>query len=250
MPFKTTPSWPARIRLFVDDLPLRRPLGSPPIDPSVRDPEICSIMYQDMITKAFNWVSTLVPRINAMGGECTTLATCLAGKSVSSVYLTCANCVSYPNSFDKDFASNTPSAVGAGSLQLCLSRLGAYLSQGTVNGLVFRELIRLCWGKELDALALYYYFTAVDTSGPFTVYYPVPSVAKDYMCDGGVPLGSSGTVGGYYRAGTYMVWNSYSGTLYSKTSVSPGIAGSGIGTVGLSLTGNLGDPYWRHMCPP
>lgn len=107
MGFKTTPSRRAIVGTFLENLP-RRASGRPPIDPSVRDPEICNFAYQDMITRAFNWVSMLVPRVNALGGECVTLATCLGGKSISSVYITCASCMGLPRSFDRNTASSVP----------------------------------------------------------------------------------------------------------------------------------------------
>ena len=247
MGFKTTPSGLAIVRTFIENLP-RRASGRPPLDPSIRDPEICNSAYQDMITKAFNYVRLLIPRINAMGGECVTLATCLSGKSVSSVYITCAGCAGRLGSYDRRVASSIPSA---NSLQLCLAASGSPANQATVNSLVFRELIRLCWGEELDALGLDYYFTAVDTSGPAPVYWPVPQLAKDFMCAGSTSLDVPGTVATSFRVGTFIVWNPLSGTLFAKQRLSAGsgIGGSGWGYVLPSLTGNLGHTYWTHSCP-
>ena len=246
MGFKTTPSRIAIVQTFIENLP-RRAWGRPPVDPSINDPEICNFAYQDMITKAFDYVSGLVPRINAMGGECATLATCLGGKSVSSVYITCANCAGRLGSIDRAFASSSPSGS---SLQLCLSALGSHANQATVNSLVFRELIRLCWGEELDALGLDYYFTAVDTSGPMPVYWPVPQTVKDFMCTGSTSLDAPGAVATGLRVGTFIVWNPLSGTLFAKQRLSAGsgIGGSGWGYLLPSLTGNLGHPYWTHNC--
>src|SRR4051794_24833634 len=109
MPFKTQPSTLAQIEHFVSNLPRRlsgRPISPPPW---VLDPEICPPNFQTSITTAFTYVATLNTDITILGGECAKLATCLAGKSVTSVDITCANC-----------AGGKTSSSSAGSIQLCL----------------------------------------------------------------------------------------------------------------------------------
>src|SRR5918996_1876812 len=227
MPFKTSPSTISVVSNFVSNLPRRfsrQPLTRPV------DPEICSATFQTYIRNAFGYVALRVTDINALGGECVKLATCLAGKTVSSVYITCANCGGRPSSSD----------ASEGSIQLCLSAFGwAALDQSTVNGLVLRELIRMCGGTELDAWGLDAYFDYVRPGSP-PIYFSVPSYVLSMMCAGGTPgTGSLST----YRVGTFLVWSPFTGVLYAKklTATPPGWQ-----TTGASLTGNFGNAYWRY----
>lgn len=230
MPFKREPSGIAIIRSILENIP-RRVTGRPPIS-RPHDPEVCGPLYEGYITAAFNNVNTRINDIKLMGGECSKLGTCLDGKSVSSVYITCANCIGgRPSSSDASDAS----------IQLCLSAYGTTLNQATVNGLVLRELIRMCGGMELDAWGLYAYFSYVVPGNP-PVYYPVPSAEKDHMCSGSTP-GTANLAG--FRAGKFLVWYPPNGKLWPKTLNPPpwSVLASN------PLTGVLGHQHWQHPCP-
>jgi hypothetical protein len=232
MGFKTTSSKLVTISNFLENLP-RRLSGRPPI-PLRYDPEICGPVQEDLIVKAFNWVDQRVTQIKLMGGECLKLGTCLDTKSAGSVYITCANCAGGANSPSSSRASDQ-------SLQLCFgayTSFGYPLNQSLVNGVVLRELIRMCGGKDLDAFALDYYFSAVVPGPGGTVYYPVPSSVKALMCAGSVPGATAA-----FRVGTFMVWNSATGALYVKQILPDGT----VGLITPSLTG-LNNPDWQHMC--
>jgi hypothetical protein len=232
MGFKTRSAKLVRVTNFFENLPRR--LSGRAVVPLGYDPEICGDEVQDLIVEAFNRVNGRVTEIKLMGGECLKLGTCLDTKSAASVYITCSNCAGGPNSPSSSRASDQ-------SLQLCF---GAYTSfgypvnQSLVNGVVLRELIRMCGGKDLDAWALDYYFTTVVRGSGGTVYYPVPSAVKALMCTGSVPGATPA-----FRVGTFMVWNSATGALYPKQILPNGT----VGLITPSLTG-LNNPDWQHMC--
>jgi hypothetical protein len=232
MPFKTVPSTLAQLQNFVSNLLPQKKSGAPISKPPwVIDPEICEPSFQTYITNAFAHVANLNTGITLLGGECGKLATCLAGKSVGSVYITCANC--------SEGARPSSSNASAGSIQLCLDAYGPTITQDIVNGLVFRELIRMCGGMELDAWALYCYFEFVTPGPPSPYYWPLPPAAKDWMCKGSTP--GTGVLTGY-RFGNYVVWDPYLGRLWARL-----LTGSGVGPVIIS-GGTMG--VWQYMCPP
>lgn len=245
MGFKSSPARLVVADTFFANLP-RRLTGRPLIDPRTADPEICQSTYRYMILTAFDATEALITEIKLLGGTCLTLGTCLdqktqttnlsTGAEPDDVYIICAHCT--PGGTE----AGSSSSVADSSMQLCLSAYGSYLSQSLVNGLVFREFIRLCGGKELDAWALYYYFfqSGVDAYG-MRYFFPVPSMVKDYMCAGSAPLsGATGTVP-TIRVGTFVIWYTNYGQLYPRQS------GGTVGTVGSSLTG-FSHPYWQYMC--
>ena len=246
MGFKSSPARLVVAETFLANLP-RRLTGRPLIDPRDADPEICSSTHRYMILTAFDATDALITEIKLLGGTCLTLGTCLdlktqttnlpTGAAPDDVYIICAHCT--PGGTE----TASSSSVADSSMQLCLSAYGSYLSQSVVNGLVFRELIRLCGGKELDAWALYYYFfqSSVDALSGMRSFFPVPSMVKDYMCAGSAPL--TGTTGSIkeIRVGTFVIWYTNFGQLYPRSS------GATVGTVGSSLTGSS-HPYWQHMC--
>jgi hypothetical protein len=201
MPFKTVPDTIAQIEYVVSNLP-RRLTGRPPLTKGPHDPEICGSFYEGYISTAFNYVADHNTDILILGGECQKLATCLAGKTVSSLYITCANCT-----------GGKTSSSSAGSIQLCLSAFGLALTQNTVNGLVFRELIRMCGGMELDAWGLDSYFSYVDPGPPPHFLGPVPAVVKGFMCAGSTP-GTGNWAG--YRLGNFVVWQPITGLLWAR----------------------------------
>jgi hypothetical protein len=223
MPYKREPSTVAILSNFLDNLPRR--LGGNPIS-RPHDPEICGSIYEGYIDAAFNYVASLNTDILILGGECSKLATCLAGKTTSSLYITCANCTGAKNS-----------SSSAGKIQLCLSAYGLTLSQSTANGLVFRELIRMCGGMELDAWGLDSYFTYVNP-GPPASFLPVPPVVKDAMCAGSMP--GTGVFTGF-RFGTFLAWYPPTGQLYAKQ-VTPTFGYHTPAIIASSTTA------WQHKC--
>jgi hypothetical protein len=233
MGFKTQPSFNHVVTNWFANIP-RRVSGKPVLPP--HDPEICSTEYQTFITEAFKYVADHVVDIDLMGGECVTLAACLAGKTISSLEISCAYCT---GGKENSAASNASHKT----IELCLSNFGATLNQNTVNGLVFRELIRMCGGMELDAWGLDSYFSYVTHPLGGTVYLSVPQAVLQFMCDG-----STQGVGGqqYYRAGTFLVWAPGTGVLYAKK-IDPS-ASSGWTTTGTSLIGITGQQYWHKTC--
>jgi hypothetical protein len=245
MGFKSSPARLVVADTFIANLP-RRLTGRPLIDPRTVDREVCSAIYRYMILTAFDATDALITDIKLLGGRCLALGTCLdvktkttnlpTGAEPDDVYIICANCT--PGGTE----AASSSSVADSSMQLCLSAYGSYLSQSLVNGLVFREFIRLCGGKELDAWALYYYFfqSSVDALSGMRSFFPVPSIVKDYMCAGSAPLGAGSL--STIRVGTFVIWYTNFGQLYPRSS------GGTVGTVGSSLTGSS-HPYWQHMCP-
>jgi hypothetical protein len=224
MPFKRQASTLQRVSNLIENLP-RRATGRPPI-PRNFDPEICGPLYEGYIDIAFSQATVRRSTdLQIMGAECRKLGLCLSGKTVSSLYITCANCIG--NRYSSSNAAQN-------SLQLCLSEYGTYLNQASATSLLFRELVRLCGGKELDAWALDYYFR---TETP-------PSIIKDSMCAGSTPFGTGSTLDRSIRVGAFVIWFSGSGSLYVKEIKPDG----SVGSFGISLTGSM-YPGWQHVCP-
>jgi hypothetical protein len=224
MGFKTNPSFSTLVTNFFTNLP-RRVTGKPLIHSS--DPEICDAASQNMITAAFNYAASHIVDIDLMGGECSKLATCLAGKTVSSsLEITCAYCTGGKEHSASSSASNN-------TIQLCLSNFGATLSQDIVNGLVFRELIRMCGGMELDAYGLDSYFSCVKHPAGGTLCLTVPQGVLQIMYGDSIPGVAGQSI---YRAGKFLVWVPSLGTLYDKVLSSS--APSGWRADGNTLTGS------------
>ena len=233
MGFKTQPSRIARVTNTLENLP-RRLLGRPLNPPN--DPEICGFTWEGYIRNAFTKTDSFVTDIKLLGGECLKLGTCLDGKSVDSVYITCANCTTGTLGTSSSAAFSTYD-----SMQLCLSMFGGGLSQSTVDELVFLELIHLCGGTDLDAFALdYYFFHSGTDAGGSRYFFPLPSAVLSRMCAGGT------SALGVYKVGKFVVWVPSTGQLYAKQ-LSP-TANLGWVLSGSSLTG-ISHPYWQYMCP-
>jgi hypothetical protein len=233
MPFKTQPDVTNRIATALGNLPRR--LLDRPLHPPSPDPEICTAAYRDAIVDAFNKTDSLITEIKLLGGECLKLGTCLDGwTSEDKIYITCANCKS------PGWASAT---VSPPTMQLCLSKFAEenlVLNQGTVDGLVFLQLIYMCGGRGLDAYGLLYYFfySHVDPISGQRVFTSPNSVVKGLMCAGSTLNPTTG-----YRFGTFTVWQPMYGTFYPKQIMS-GVPGPKYP----SLTGSS-NSGWAYMCP-
>jgi hypothetical protein len=236
VPFKTTPAKVVIIGHSFENA-ARRLFGRRHLWPPDYDPEVCSANHAVSIMAALDYVAAHVQEIKDLGAECLTLGTCLAGKNVNSLYITCANC---------DASGNEIGAVSSdasdGSLQVCLSAYGNYaITQSTVNSLVLRELVRMCGGVELDAWAMDYYLSrSVTYAG--TSWLNIPSIIKNWMCAGSAPYGT-GTAA-VIRIGTFFVWNTSTGALLPKVVR----AGAPVGWLYPSLTGTS-NSAWAHTCP-
>jgi hypothetical protein len=246
MGFKDRPSRLVVADTAVANLP-RRLAGRPLIDPRTADPEICQQPSRGMILSAFHSAFDNALKISLLGGACATLGQCLdqksrttnvpgRGEEPNDVYVICAHCI--PGGRE----TGSSSSVSASSMQLCLSAYGTGLSQSLVNGVVLRELIRLCGGTELDAWALYYYCeSTVDLAG--NRWFPtLPAMVKDWMCIGSAPLSGPGGTLSWIRVGTFVVWYTNFGQLYPR-----GI-GAAVSAIGSSLTGSS-NSNWARVCP-
>ena len=245
MGFKTRTGMITKVISAIAQIP-RRLSGRPIMSSKAYDLEICGPLYETYITTAFDYVADRATLIKALGDECQKLGTRLEDKSVDNVYITCANCAGPPDSPSSSRSSDQ-------SLQLCLWTYGIGLTQPITNGLVFRELIRLCGGTDLDAWGLYFYFTGIHSTSLGTTYDPVPIAIKRLMCAGSTPLGATGTAAGPWRRGVFTIWDTSWGAYYPlKISPGAGISQTGFGYSGLSLTRTgigTSRPEWQHMCP-
>ena len=107
----------------------------------------CSLNERNAITAGFNFMQgTIRAQVAALGGECGTLATRLAGKTVASVDIDCRG---------GSCASTTFGTAprNGDSINLCALGLPPN-TQADTDVTVFHEIVHSCGGGELDAWAL------------------------------------------------------------------------------------------------
>jgi hypothetical protein len=156
----------------------------------------CNLAERNAITAAFNFMqNTIRPQVAAVGGECATLASRLASKTVAAVEIDCrgAGC---------DGAFGT-APRGGNSINMCPPALPPNV-QANTDVTAFHEIVHSCGGGELDSWALENRFYV--GRGTFT---PGGGVVAGFC-------GETSPVGGGLRAGTFVVWNPGTGQVSVK----------------------------------
>jgi|ERR1700681_542550 len=162
----------------------------------------CNTTEQAAITTALEFMHN-----NANGGQnCVTnlgglssLATCLAGRTVASVEWDCRG-----SSCDGVFG--TTDHVGGSSINLCDPALPPTGLQQDTDVTVFHEDVHSCGGLELDAWSLENH--CYSGHGTFD---PSNAVVQGF-------LGETSDVGGGLRAATFVVWERATGKVFVKVS--------------------------------
>ena len=244
MVFKTGPAQVSRPGILTQ---LVARLTGRPIPLRPGDPEVCTPSEREVIVRGFEKADTYRARIAELGGECVTLAACLASKGSldttirqpQQVYVTCANCA--PST-----EGNSSSSAAASSMQLCLAGAQPFLTQSYIDGVVFRELIRLCGGTELDAWGRWHYFYMASGGS----WYGLPIFVGDAMCAGSVP-GTAPTPSGF-RGGPSSCGDRCSerstrsgccpaGGGMASQGHSPGLTGTRVGSTSAPRRGRAGN---------
>jgi hypothetical protein len=156
----------------------------------------CNLNDRNAITAAFNFMqATSRPAVAALGGELSTLAGCLAGKTVAAVEIDCRG-----GSCGTAFGT---APRGGNSINMCPPALPPSV-QANTDVTVFHELIHSCGGGELDSWSLENRFYV--GRGTFT---PGKAVVNGFP-------GETTAIGGGLRAGTFVVWNPSNGQVSVK----------------------------------
>jgi hypothetical protein len=157
----------------------------------------CNLTEQNAITLAFNFMQTTIrSQVAALGGECATLATRLAAKTVAAVDIDCRG-----SSCRADVFGTAPR--GGNSINMCALGLPPNV-QADTNVTVFHEIVHSCGGGELDSWALENRFYV----GNGTINPGSATVAA--FC------GETTAVGGGLRAGEFVVWEPSTGRVLVK----------------------------------
>ena len=158
----------------------------------------CNLAERNAITSAFNVKNTLgVGQMNLTAGL-NTLATCIAGKTTTSVELDCRGGSCSGGAFA------TTSSVGGNSVDMCAPSLPPTGVQADTDVTVFHELVHTCGGVEVDAWSMENQFYL--GHGTFT---PGLSTVMGFV-------GQTSDVGGGLRAGTFVVWERATGKVFVK----------------------------------
>jgi hypothetical protein len=156
----------------------------------------CNLAERNAITAAFTFMQTTSrPLVAALGGECATLASRIAGKTVASVEIDCRG-PGCNGSFGR-------APLGGNSINLCAPALPPSV-QANADVTVFHEIIHSCGGVELDSWSLENRFYV--GRGTFT---PAGSVISGFC-------GETSAIGGGLRAGTFVVWDPATGRVSVK----------------------------------
>jgi hypothetical protein len=157
----------------------------------------CNTDDRGAITAAFDFMqASSRPAVAGMGGELSTLANCLAGKTVDTVQIDCRG-----GSCAENVLGTAP--LNGNSINLCDAALPPTV-QADTDVTVFHEVIHSCGGMEVDSWALENrFYVGRGTSLPF------PSTVAGFC-------GETTPIGGGLRAGTFVVWNPSNGQVFVK----------------------------------
>lgn len=173
----------------------RRAAGRPPI---TWDPTVCSPAAQNAITNAFfSLGNSQIPEISRHGGDWATLATCMQGKTINTLSITCDDWCRGGAPMSSNMTNQ--------SLQICLNTF----DRDFLAAWLVVEVVHLCGGTDLDAWAVKNWLFSVNKASYPYAYFSFLDSEKDLMCAGGTLLPGTGT---------YLWGSSRSGTLTSGTS--------------------------------
>lgn len=155
----------------------------------------CNLTERNAIQAAFDFMqNTSRAQVAALGGECATLASRMAGKTVPSVEVDC------PGPSCTDFGS---APINGNSINMCPLSLPPN-PQADADVTVFHEIIHSCGGTQLDAWALENRFYV--GRGTFT---PGSGTVAGFCTE-------NSAVGGGLLAGTFVVWDPSTGRVSAK----------------------------------
>lgn len=157
----------------------------------------CSLAERNAITTAFAFKdSDGEPCVAGIGGL-GSLASCLRGKTISSVEIDCRGPTCTGNRFGT-------AQLGGSSINLCPPALPPGGLQVDTDVTVFHELVHSCGGLELDAWALENHCYA--GHGTFN---PSATTLNGFLSE-------TSDIGGGLRAATFLVWRPSTGQVFVK----------------------------------
>lgn len=186
----------------------------------------CDAGEENAIRLAFNKIqNVIIPEVNALGGECRTLAGCLRGKALSTLNITCEDC---------ELDGYVPE-LGSNFVNICYRVLPPRSTLAQLTATLFHELVHTCGGNDVDAYHLTHALFWQD--GAETE----PSVKGfEDMCKCENWHG--------HRVGKFVSWYPDTGASWIRMRVSPG--GYSQWGDGWTVAGTLLQPSatWSYTC--